>query len=358
MSIYSEIVKELNMFHDEKIPDKRFHINVPKLIYGILDEDNCVLVLEDLKELDFQMNCKIEGLNENKLFLAVKQLASLHALSYLYNIQKNPLTEKYPELKNLKVWENSFVYMAEPILLSVIKYLENKKGYVKQLEKLKKILPYCSSKVYAMLNSSTPKDIICLRHGDFWNNNIMFKSNGNSDDQIKLLDWQNCSLGHYIFDLEYLLFTSTTSKIKEDCIQHALEQYYNTFKNITMAFDNALNNWNLENLKKEFISFSFMGFIYGIIINAITLSESAKTIFQSKNQKQAGPLTKKFLRFGIKLFIDYKDSSIVKFVNKTNVKKMILPLVEEITSGKNEILNNRIIDIINDCDKRGIFNDI
>lgn len=129
------------------------------------------LVLQDMREEGFRMANRREGLGVKHLKLVLRSMASFHALSFVLK-KLNP--EKFLEFANnsggLKGYESfaEFLVLARERALAV---LEDKvvaeKATVFTADIMHKL------DMYTLPDAAEPYTVLC--HGDFWNNNLLFK---------------------------------------------------------------------------------------------------------------------------------------------------------------------------------------
>ncbi|KAK7073395.1 hypothetical protein SK128_018729 [Halocaridina rubra] len=366
-AIYSELIRDLNNFQALKTGNE-FEIHIPELIYGMVSNKDFVLVMENVKVKGFNTNNRYSGLNFDQLKEAVNQLARLHAVSYAYNKSHNIL-KKFPFLKLneevVKVFESFCgVFIDNGIALL------NTKDDMKDLAKKIKISKARLFSEFLKLYISSEDHISCICHGDFWNNNILFKTQMQCDhgNETKLLceviDWGNAAWGLPILDLQYLIYTSTAIEIRKEHLESVLHLYYSAFIDITTKLEVPVPNWSYDNFQKEWQRLSVFGFLMGIALTQGTLSKSNPV-----NKPREASLLDHSVCLPIKLVVDGVKLGTVKALTPLLFKvpasklmiamnrKLFQPIREEILSGKNEVLNKRIIDLMLEADEKGIFSE-
>ena len=68
--------------------------------------------------------------------------------------------------------------------------------------------------------------LTCVLHGDFWLNNMLFKS-ADACKQFRMVDFQLSRIGHPLEDILYFLYTSTLPEFREMHMENLLNHYYN-----------------------------------------------------------------------------------------------------------------------------------
>ena len=356
--IYSKIIKELNSFHLGSIG--QYNIQIPKLIYSKCTEKDFVIVMENLKSAGYVMNPKQTSLDLEMIVTSIKQLASLHATSYAC-WKKDEFLSDYPCFEFNDRPGMFFGEIFRVCLMNTIKYLEHKGGFDKVIRKLKQIQPNANF-IYEYLWSDhqTPL-ILCLTHGDFWNNNLMFLKEGKETKteriKVMLLDWQMCHWGNPIRDIMYLIYSSTSYKLRKEYLDEILRIYHSTFIEIATALNNRAIYWNYENFMKEIDCYSFMGFAYGVTLPQIFLSENISIISGAKVPVPS-PAEMKIKTTLAKMFLPFVKSAPMKFLFRQKIKQVIGSAVHELISERNMVLNNRLLDIVEEAESSGLFDKI
>lgn len=143
--------------------------------YGCLTEEPYeVVLLEDLKESNFQMLDRFTSLNDESVRLVLKNFAILHSLSYA--LKKNePETYDSFRSKLIDMWEKTnateqmatYLNLLEEGVIAIVdeKYKMVLRGVVTQLISL-------SAKIK---KTETHSNHLIIQQGDAWTNNILFK---------------------------------------------------------------------------------------------------------------------------------------------------------------------------------------
>ena len=174
---YSTIVPKINkVFRSIKQPD----LKVPGFYHMDLTMDNEVLYLEDLRESEFKMADRKEGLDVPHLLLLLKELSRLHAASLLLkgSESKEDLIKKDPCLREMFTSEEminneDMVNWCNSSLKTSAKVLCGLDGYSDAAEKISKIENTLIEMKKEVENIDQPFEVFC--HGDCWTNNFLFK---------------------------------------------------------------------------------------------------------------------------------------------------------------------------------------
>ncbi|MPC57605.1 hypothetical protein E2C01_051590 [Portunus trituberculatus] len=334
--VYTDLIDNFNKILAEKAPEEP-PISLPKLIYGKCAKNDFVLVMENLENNGYEMNNKWNGLNGEQLMATVNKIARIHAMSYVFCETSD--ISKYSCLPRVDQYMDTFAVMLYAML-------ENTAAFLKSSKETEELV-----------------------HGDFWNNNIMFKYTDTPDEQkiiedVMVIDWGNCSWGAPLFDLQYLIYTSTQRSVRKEYLDKALSHYHSTFTTLTTKFGYPLSNWGLTELKAEWEMTYAIGFLFGCTLVQGTLSTTNP--FSKRQVSEPSILDKPFLlpvkasldamKMGMtKMFMPLMFTPQGKKFFKMAMKKVMKPIFEELKSGKNEALNTRVLDLVYEADENGLF---
>lgn len=175
-TMYSQMIPALNKHWDEHSNNSNIDqkLKIPALMFSVCNSKEYCLVMENCKANGFEMNDKLKGLDLEQLMLSVSHLARLHALSYSYN-QTTSIIEKFPCLKFAKIVSSTFRPIVLATLENVIRFLKTLPGREEMTKKMEKARHTIPGKFRTLFEDQSRHQIMCLTHGDFWNNNILFK---------------------------------------------------------------------------------------------------------------------------------------------------------------------------------------
>ena len=141
-----------------------------------IDRDRGVIVIEDLKTLNYQMVDRLVGLDEVQTKLALTQLAKLHAASKI-------LHQTHP--KAFDCFGGVFSRKTEgfnDVILSIFEVAAEEvatwTGFEKYAKKLKMLEGKLIENATKCLDIE-PNEFCVLNHGDLWTNNLMYKFDEN-----------------------------------------------------------------------------------------------------------------------------------------------------------------------------------
>lgn len=366
LMMYSEVVKELNDFQAVHANDE-FRLYLPEYIYGKCTEKEYVLVMENIKVSGYETNPKVKGLDFQHAKLAVNHVARLHAVSYAYDKSHNFL-EKYPCFQFSNAISTFFKPVVWASLANCITFLKSKKTYEDMVHKLETGKTTLPLKFAAMWDDQTRHKFLCLTHGDFWNSNLMFRHGTVTQDgersieSLKLIDWQISQWNNPVFDLHYLLNTSTSCEMRREHAEEILRHYHKTFTEATTKMGTPVPNWNYEQFKAEFERTSLVGFLMGMCLIQGTLSKAGENINHAGstclNNACCHPckvVVDKIKAGMAKAIVSFAFKPSLSYIMQASVKRILSPIGQELVEGSNEVLNGRLLDLLIEADEKGVL---
>lgn len=172
------------------------------------------------------------------------------------------------------------------------------------------------------LESSGP--LACILHGDFWNNNMLFKyaeqprheqkedgtNNGsgasaNVPVSLRMLDFQLSRIGHPISDVLYFMYTSTTPELRERHMLVLLRYYFDILTTDLRLLGISLDNYTWQDFLQDYKQRSLMWMLTGVMILSMTQNKKVVTSLQDldaeEQLKEPKPGKKSDFRFRIEL---------------------------------------------------------
>lgn len=364
--MYSVVAQELNSFQADR-SEGQYPLCMPEFIYGECTEDAYNLVMLDINYLDYFTRQKTEGLDLIRLKLAVTQLARLHAISYAYDERHNFL-QNFPQFKystDTSTLLKNIVYVS---LENCIDFLESRsyKSYNEMAHKLKVGKSKLPAKLAHLCDDQTQHKLLCLTHGDFWSGNLLFKSEIRGRKKIPtsimVIDWQLTQWNNPVFDVHYLLSTSTTYVTRKNHTEEILKHYHDTFTEIIRAMGTQIPNWKYKHFKQEYERTSLLGFLCGVCLIQGTLSKaeekfSPKRPVSSNNawlrpfQRLKDWFISVYAKIAVPLAFNPFSSCIMHF----SMKKRLHAIGKELVEGNNEVMNKRLLDFLHEADDKGII---
>lgn len=203
-------------------------------IYGAVDVDlNETIFLEDLSIRNFSIIDRFtQDMTADHVRLIMHSLGKFHAISLSLKDQQSqkfdklasPLVELFfrQDLKTIRDFYNSTVQ-------TILKALPGE-----QDESLRsKVTNVFDKDVVDIaadcLNAESAAPASVIRHGDVWQNNIMFKHDEHGKPtEISLLDWQISYHSTPIADIVHFIFSCTTKELRDAHYDEFLQIYHTT----------------------------------------------------------------------------------------------------------------------------------
>lgn len=266
----------------------------PKFYYGIVDRENLensVLIFDNLKHKKYNSKIQI-CLDYDHISVAMKNIAKFHSLSFLLK-HGNPekfeeLTKKmqqhYKELpKNIKLKSNVDAQIA-------IRAFEEEHGKEEVLDKFSKIFDDVPLIIEHLSTPQEPFSVIC--HGDFCNNNVMYKYNQDgSPIDCAFIDFQMSKYSSLVTDLSFFLYLNTDFDIREKYWDQFLNIYWETLRE---SVPNHIDLPSFESFLAHFSQFAVYGFnissfFLQIMMDPLPLSEIVALTEEEQNERRSSP---------------------------------------------------------------------
>lgn len=354
--IFSEIISELNAFQ-AKLADNKYRIDIPDFVYGKSSDDAHVVIMKDLSPLGYETEDKRDGLDLQHALVAVDRLARLHAVSYSYDKTHDFIT-KFPTLES-----NANFFGVYSSLMTVISESCVKLAELKQNEDLTEKMNLAKETLVnayeSVLINKNVQNILCLCHGDFWTNNMMFKHGDRTPDGqrpiegMMLIDWEAARWHNPVLDLQFMVHSSTTPALRKVHLEELLKQYYFTFTAATDAMGAGIANWSYQHFKNEWRSAGPFGILSGISLSLLSLSKASETI----SDTSAAPSTTMTMvkSWAAKLLVPLLLQPQLQFVTRFVMRQMVTPMMLEILNGSNERLTTRLYELLMEANDNGVF---
>ncbi|XP_069679406.1 uncharacterized protein [Periplaneta americana] len=239
---YISVKEEYEKLQKEKYVPKEKFLDVFPRCYGARTtlskeigekaDENAVLLLENLKTLNYRLGDRKKGLDITHTRLAVSQLARFHAISIA--------------LKKLKpqVFKDIVLKACRPRNFDISE--EERRANTPTLINSVKIIPECEMYVDRVLEAinmgikrqfdkslHAPCELYAtFIHSDFWVNNMMFKYDPNNENipvGIKFVDFQIVNYSSCVRDLIFFLYTSTEERVITNHYDELVSLYHDNF---------------------------------------------------------------------------------------------------------------------------------
>ncbi|ODM99554.1 hypothetical protein Ocin01_07129 [Orchesella cincta] len=312
--IYDQFLPALNQLVDTCGDDKStFAVNVASFyggnIIGIkstrFDAEPWIsenfIVLEDLRTKGYKMLDRRKGLDLDHVLLTIKQLANLHALSWVYKRRNglHLLVNKYPYLKDVmykKENEAGWKPVLEGLNRNALEIIQQEFGPESDIFlKLKALLSKdVMDMIRIYLNGTGIDELVAeslLRikpdgpipfaddqwlvatHGDSWINNLLFAYNEEKTPKsVVIVDHQTFRETCLTVDLAYLIYSSTPVSLRKQSVPVLLRTYFDHFVEIcqklnekppvSFTFSNFERRWRRARIYGLLMSINFITFIH------------------------------------------------------------------------------------------------
>ncbi|KAK3859766.1 hypothetical protein Pcinc_034146 [Petrolisthes cinctipes] len=291
-SFYSQVIPALNnILHEVGEGPLAF----PRCIYHGQDEKGKEFIyLENLKEAGYRMEDRAIGVGEPHVSLVLKELARLHAASFLLQAKlSHDLLDEFPFLQI--EWTEKFNigsswpdFMRATLDLHT-KMFEKMGGCEKVIEWIRKVHPQVGHVFEKLIHKTGPFTTII--HGDCWINNMLFRyDKDNKPVEMKFLDIQGCRKGSVALDLQHFLTLNAVDEVRrpQQHLTSLLTTYHSTLTQIMKAGGTA-PPFTLEQLHQEYMEKGTYGLLFSImwIPNMVKTPKDATNILDDSEDSKA-----------------------------------------------------------------------
>ncbi|KAJ3649689.1 hypothetical protein Zmor_021416 [Zophobas morio] len=247
--------------------------SVPRYYGSYSDDVKDVIALENLKKNGYVMWDTCTPLTRKHIDLVVEEYSKFHAVSVA---MKELQHEAYQHLKDGIVTD---VFKKFFRSYSAVIYFKNAVEQLHELLKddldediLKKWLGF-KEQVHSICFDMAPSDddLEVITHGDCWNNNFMYKYEGDDDDkssvcEVAILDWQISRISSPVADLSYFLFACISEEDLAE-IDHILTNYYEFFCDyLTQLGSTFKAKYSFNKFSEEWKKFSKLGVMMSVTL--------------------------------------------------------------------------------------------
>lgn len=175
--MYSKVLPEFDRFQQERGLDKVDSFrSFPEVYVCELDDESkkYVLIMEDMRAKRYVMWPKQDIISIDHVLLVMQELGKFHAISFAMKDQRpnefkdfSGISDPFVQMELLpwKLWFVEALEMARDVLINPVhqKIMQNLMDNVEAFYKL------------LFLNGPLNNEFAVVGHGDFWNNNYLFK---------------------------------------------------------------------------------------------------------------------------------------------------------------------------------------
>ncbi|CAL8070783.1 unnamed protein product [Orchesella dallaii] len=267
----------------------------PKCYYG----DDDLIVFENLVVgKGYILLDKQEQQDLDATKIAIKSLAKHHAISHAL-IQEmggpEPFFQRFRnldfEVYNQPTARNLMAPMIDNSIRTNVKILQNDYAASDKDESINFLNSYDGQAYDDILNvikdSAKEDKFLCLGHGDYWNNNMMFLMEEKTNEFIghMMIDLQVTRYNSPGLDLGHYLFTSVKPEVRRAHWDEILGHYFDTLMNTAAKLGHPIE-LTYQELLKTFRRTMQLGFLFGMFNAAGAGFEALKNI----NMNEIGDL--------------------------------------------------------------------
>ncbi|XP_073838593.1 uncharacterized protein [Musca autumnalis] len=238
--MYQQLFGEYQKLCEEGMQEKtndqyKFDI-VPEILYACLDQFDEFIICEDLSLSGYRQNVRTKMPTIDLAAATFRSIAKMHAMSFILQAKKPQVFQRL--IAGFE--DNLFNENIDPITIEFgKKYIrktrvmleqDGRTSSTKQVEALQKLEDNFKRISLECVNGpkTAPYAVVC--HGDFWNNNMLYKFDEHTNEAIsaKLIDFQLSRYASPVVDLMHYLCTSTDRDLRKKHFKELLDIYYET----------------------------------------------------------------------------------------------------------------------------------
>ncbi|KAL5293109.1 hypothetical protein ACFFRR_011718 [Megaselia abdita] len=281
ISAYNHVIPLLKQYSGKDSP-------FPICFFAGHDSDGEIIILDDLKQLGFQMKNRLDDMDFEHCTVVMKELSKWHAASILSK-RTNPDYEKHTsrlsEIVYCQEAEHFYKQIYNSSINDTIESLNRSNTDGQLTEPIQKLETFRNKlfdliKKYVTEGNNSPTTVIC--HGDLWVNNIMFKWNSQGMPiECKFFDLQAMRCTSPAFDILHFIFTSTKRSLRDSHLTNLLNIYISSLhdefnRNAPSEDCEAIKElFSFEMIKKEVFKYILYGLAVAMwILPAVTFDSN------------------------------------------------------------------------------------
>ncbi|KAK7872615.1 hypothetical protein R5R35_001952 [Gryllus longicercus] len=266
--IYDEVLPRLYAFADERLGGKSFK-RFSALSHKTSRPDT--LVLDDLRPEGFVMAPRRDRLDFAHSKLVVQTLARLHVLSLSYCEEHPGYISQFDDRMYSEHNRERLQQFIPPQIKSIAEEIREWKGFAEIADKLEALIPKSIDKLIETCKHVQGGRTV-LVHGDSWVNNILFKySDSGEPIDLRFVDYQLTREASPGQDLNYFLFSSPRSDIRERHFDDLLHEYCDEFKRCAKDLRYSGPLITFDEIRKDINRTLYFGFISVLTTMAVVL---------------------------------------------------------------------------------------
>ncbi|XP_053679605.1 uncharacterized protein LOC128730559 [Anopheles nili] len=233
ITMYNEILPAMFTYQEKKgIGRVDGFFNIPKCYYARFEQQTqeAIIVMEDLRSLDYRMYCKQTPVDFQHAQLLMEHVGRYHAVSLAMKRDQPEEFERFKienPLKNtLRTPEAPFLMVLRKTAADALETLEPHEAI--ERTKMQQMIDNMMEEFVRFDDISLVEPFGVLRHGDCWINNMLYRYKDDAPENIILLDWQVSCYGSPVLDLVYFIFCCTDEEFRRLHYVEMLDIYHNS----------------------------------------------------------------------------------------------------------------------------------
>jgi len=246
IEFYTKIVPEFKkMMEDQNL---KLELDIPEILLAKENTEGAIIILRDLAEDGYRQDRDQNGdrfLSYEQAVAAVGSMAKIQAVSMAYQLTGSRSLEKeHPILQEVGLmWASDSISdrlasMKETYCDALSKSPKPDsptllKRFKQQFDSSDRLKELCQQRV----NKEGNEEVLCLQHGDFHFNNLLFRQDAQGAFKVMIVDWQLTYTGRRLGDISYLLMSSLSQDMRETHQEQIKQHYCQVFNETLELFD-------------------------------------------------------------------------------------------------------------------------
>ncbi|XP_065214058.1 uncharacterized protein LOC135841157 [Planococcus citri] len=227
-------------------------------------QSESAIVFENLKSRGFKLAEKKSFLDYQHLALMMRKLGQFHAYSYKAKSDNfvsrlfNPIAKSFQETSPIM---NGEMQISIDVLQSTanrgLELLKKDAKYSPYISQIHSLVQNVDIIYKRALTADKENPILVLTHGDYLRNNVMFRYENDTPDDMLMIDMATCRYGSPVIDLVSVLYINADQATRNKYWDELIDEYYTALKKTFP--DNQVPSKNA--ILSEFVGKSFYGYI-------------------------------------------------------------------------------------------------
>ncbi|KAE8573149.1 uncharacterized protein [Halyomorpha halys] len=263
----------------------------PQMFYGVAtngaEPDKDILILENLKYKNFLLPKTRVFLDIDHIRVAIKKIAEFHSFSFIHKYEDKEsfhrMTKRFRDIVLPPEIEHEYDVINAACIERGIKPLLKDNVSVDLLTNCLSFLKYPNKTRELIAFPEEPFGVIC--HGDYCNNNILYKFDENDKPiDCVFIDFQFSRYGSVAIDIFFFLYLNTDAEVREKYWDEILKLYWDTLRK---CVPNRISIPSFEKFLEHFAE----RVIYGYTIASFFLPTMMEDEPYDGNKPEVKPLT-------------------------------------------------------------------